>query len=228
MSISISIKENAVQMRKSGKTYSEILKEIPVAKSTLSLWLRDVGLSTKQFQRLTEKRLAAGKRGGEARRQQRIIKTQEILRNSLSDIKHISKRELWIIGIVLYWAEGSKEKEYQHGIGIRFSNSDPRIIQVFLRWLKEICNINEDRIGFEIYIHRNSQNNIDVVRKYWSKITKSKIEKFNTIYYKKNDIKTKRRNTKDLYYGLIRVRVSSSSSLLRQITGWSEAIFRNI
>ncbi len=215
-------------MRKSGKTYSEILKEIPVAKSTLSLWLRDVGLSTKQFQRLTEKRLAAGKRGGEARRQQRIIKTQEILRNSLSDIKHISKRELWIIGIVLYWAEGSKEKEYQHGIGIRFSNSDPRIIQVFLRWLKEICNINEDRIGFEIYIHRNSQNNIDVVRKYWSKITKSKIEKFNTIYYKKNDIKTKRRNTKDLYYGLIRVRVSSSSSLLRQITGWSEAIFRNI
>ncbi len=37
-------KEKAIALRKQGKTYSEILAKIPVAKSTLSLWLHDVGL----------------------------------------------------------------------------------------------------------------------------------------------------------------------------------------
>jgi orotate phosphoribosyltransferase-like protein len=36
----LTLKNKAVSLRKQGKTYSEILKEIKVAKSTLSLWLR--------------------------------------------------------------------------------------------------------------------------------------------------------------------------------------------
>mgnify|MGYP000140241659 CR=1 FL=1 len=36
-------KEKAITMRKEGKTYSQILAVVPVAKSTLSLWLQDVG-----------------------------------------------------------------------------------------------------------------------------------------------------------------------------------------
>lgn len=49
------LKEKAVALRKEGKVYSEILKEVPVAKSTLSLWLRDVGLAKAQKQRITQK-----------------------------------------------------------------------------------------------------------------------------------------------------------------------------
>jgi len=41
-------KEKAIKLRKRGFSYSEILREIPVAKSTLSLWLRSVGLAKKQ------------------------------------------------------------------------------------------------------------------------------------------------------------------------------------
>jgi hypothetical protein len=41
-------KEKAIKLRKSGATYSEVLREVPVSKSTLSLWLRDVGLSKTQ------------------------------------------------------------------------------------------------------------------------------------------------------------------------------------
>ena len=95
-------KEKAITLRKEGKTYSEILKEVPVARSTLSEWFRDIKLSQSQFQRLTAKKLAASKRGGEAKRQQRLVRMETIRAAALNDINHISKRELWLIGTILY------------------------------------------------------------------------------------------------------------------------------
>jgi orotate phosphoribosyltransferase-like protein len=53
------LKQKAIQLRMNGLTYSEILKCIPVAKSTVSLWLREVDLSVPQKQRITKKRIAA-------------------------------------------------------------------------------------------------------------------------------------------------------------------------
>ncbi len=105
-------KEKAVSLRREGKTYSEILKEIPVAKSTLTEWFREVKLTTPQFQILTEKKLAAAKRGGLAKHNQRILRQQTIRSNALKDVTHITKRELWLTGVVLYWTEGTKEKDF--------------------------------------------------------------------------------------------------------------------
>lgn len=38
----------AIELRKRGLSYSEILMQVPVAKSTLSIWLHSVGLSKTQ------------------------------------------------------------------------------------------------------------------------------------------------------------------------------------
>ena len=54
------------------------------------------------------------------------------------------------------------------------------------------------------------------------------MDKFNKVYFKTNKIKTNRKNIGWLYYGLLRVKVSASSSLLRQVAGWTEAIVKNI
>jgi len=65
-------KEKAIKLRKKGHSYSQILEKIPVAKSTLSLWLRSVKLAKRQKQQLTQKKLAAAFRGAMKRREQRI------------------------------------------------------------------------------------------------------------------------------------------------------------
>ena len=57
------LKQKAIKLRRQGKTYSEILTEVPVAKSTLSLWLREVDLSITQKQRITEKKKKSTKKG---------------------------------------------------------------------------------------------------------------------------------------------------------------------
>jgi transposase len=63
-----SIREKVIILRKSGKTYSEIRKIFPIAKSTISGWLKGVGISKSQIQVFTEKKRLAGLRGGIAKR----------------------------------------------------------------------------------------------------------------------------------------------------------------
>lgn len=219
-------KVTAIDLRKQGFSYSEILKRVPVAKSTLSLWLREVGLSKRQKQRLTQKRLDAARRGGQVKREQRILRVKKILNSAEQDIGLLTKRELWLIGIALYWGEGSKEKEYRPGSRVQFTNSDPRMIRLFLQWLHNACQIGDERISFEIYIHETNQNRIVEVRSYWAKQIKVDFSKLSKIYFKKNKIATQRKNTGDLYYGLVRVNISASSSLNRQIAGWINGIIK--
>ncbi|MFA6340798.1 MAG: hypothetical protein WCX27_00960 [Candidatus Paceibacterota bacterium] len=224
MSININIKEKAINLRREGKTYSEILKEINVAKSTLSEWLKSVGLSKTQKQVITEKRRAAQLRGAKAKKDKRIRVSSEIVSTAEKEIGRITDRELWLIGTALYWAEGAKEKEYAPGIGIGFSNSDSRMIKLFLKWLMEICKIPKNEICFEIYVHDNHKNELERFKEYWSKITGFSLDYFNTIYFKKNIIKTKRKNVGDLYFGLLRVKVLRSSTLNRKVQGWIKGI----
>lgn len=73
----------------------------------------------------------------------------------------MTRRELWLMGAILYWAEGEKEKPYRPGSGVKFMNSDPVLIRVFLRWLQEACGVARDRIRFSIYIHDNRRDAIE-------------------------------------------------------------------
>lgn len=217
-------KSKAIELRKEGLSYSEILRKIPVAKSSLSLWLHSVGLSKSQKQRLTEKKLASMKRGSEARRKRRIEETEKIYQVADREIETISQRELWLMGTMLYWGEGQKQKSWNTGVGVKFSNSDPRMIKLFIVWLKNICKIPIEDIGFEIYIHKNSSNRVEDAQRYWSKILELPLGLFQTIYFKKGKLATKRHNIGRAYYGLLRVIVKQSTNLNRRIEGWIRGI----
>lgn len=219
-------KEVAIKLRRRGQSYSEILKEIPVAKSTLSLWLREVGLSKGQRQELTEKKRLGQLKGAFKRKTARIDIQQRIYNKSQSDIGPITDRELWLLGIALYWAEGSKEKEDRPGSGVKFSNSDPKMINLFIRWLINCCGVNRNKIYFQIYIHEIYRNRLIRVKKYWANSTGFTMKDFCNVYFKRHNAKTKRKNRGDLYNGLLRVNVRASSGLNRKITGWVMGICR--
>lgn len=218
------LKTKAIALREEGYTYSEILEQINVAKSTLSLWLRDVGLTVRQKQRITEKKLKSALRGAEARRQNRIELTEQIFQKSKSEIKNLNSRELWLLGIVLYWAEGSKEKEIRPGSGVQFTNSDCKMIKIFLKWLIDVCHIQRDQIYFEIYVHDTHRDHLGRVQEHWSSKTGFPISNFDRIYFKKNKIGTLRKNIGETYFGTLKVRVKSSSTLNRTIAGWIQGV----
>ncbi|HZQ29973.1 MAG TPA: hypothetical protein VFA93_02765 [Patescibacteria group bacterium] len=222
------LRKRAINLRRKGLSYSEILQKIPVAKSTLSLWLRSIGLSKKQEQKLTEKKLLAIQKGGQSRKNWRLATTRVIKKQAYLEIKkrvkRIDTRDLWLIGIMLYWAEGAKDKEYSPGQSVIFSNSDPLMIKVFLKWIDICLQIPVEDMQFSIYIHENHKHNIEKVKKFWSDATGFSIGRFDKIYYKKHKVKVYRRNVEKTYHGLLRIRIRKSSALNRRITGWIEGI----
>ncbi len=212
-------KTKAINLRKQGLSYNEILREVPVAKSTLSVWLKDIGLAKAQKQRLTEKRRVAQQKAQQACRNIRITRETNIIEAAQQEIGKISKREFWLIGAALYWAEGSKQKPNHVSQKVSFNNSDPKMILLFDKWVQEFCERDKNGLIYSIYIH--TTGDVERAKKFWSKLLNTTIEK---VYFKKGNPKTNRKNTQDLYYGLLRIEVRRSTDLNRKIKGWNLGI----
>ncbi len=218
------LKQKAIQLRRKAHTYSEIQRIVPVAKSTISLWLREVGLSVPQKQMITQKRIEAQRRGAQAQKEKRMRKQIDLITGAQKEIGMMTNRELWLVGIALYWAEGGKEKENRPGCPTSFSNSDPAMVALFLRWLKECVQIKDEDVHADLYIHESHSDSIEEVLRAWGNILSMNRSFFRAVYFKRNKIHTKRKNVGILYIGLIRVTIRSSSDLNRRITGWIKGI----
>lgn len=224
MTVKAKEKACAIKLRKAGKSYNEILEQVPVAKSTLSLWLRDVGLAQVQKQTLSAKKRAAQLRGGARRREQRLEATSEIFEKCRKDIADLSKRELLLIGIALYWAEGSKQKDHSPSVGIDFANSDPHMVKLFMRWLRTIGQVPDPEIFLTIHLHENHLHRYEAVKKYWLEVAQLTPKAVTSPIIKKHKPKTKRKNIDNEYQGLVSIYVRKSTTLNRQISGWISAI----
>lgn len=219
-------KISALTLRKQGLSYSEILKSIHVSRSTLSLWLRSIPLTKHQKQRFLNMKLDAIKKGRSVWKQTRIDRTSEIKKVAINEITKLkmSNNELLLMGAMLYWAEGAKEKEYNIGQGLLFSNQDPKMICLYLKWLQKCLKVPIDRIKFDIYVHESCANTTDRLKEYWSKYTGFSKHKFDRIYFKKHKVRTLRHNTKQAYFGLLRIQVAGSTDLNRKVSGYIDGI----
>ncbi|OGN01221.1 MAG: hypothetical protein A3I26_02100 [Candidatus Yanofskybacteria bacterium RIFCSPLOWO2_02_FULL_43_10] len=218
-------KDFAIELRKGGYSYSEIKKFCPVPKSTLSYWFRDIKLSEPQLTRLKKKRIEAAQKGSKAR----ILKTskaiEEIQKTSAKDVGKISKRELWLMGVILYWRERLLNKnDSDLKKGIRFTSSDPYLIKLFLKWLSDIGGIKNEEINFDIFMPEDKKRSLNEFVDYWAGVTGFTKGNFSRYYLQKVKAKKPKRNSKKSVHGLLRVRVKASSMLARQISGWINGI----
>lgn len=218
------LKKEAVRLRLRGLSYTEIQNKIYISKYSLIKWLRNISLTEKQKKRLADKSKAGRMLGNRLHREERVRRTKEIVDRAISEVKPMSKKDLWLMGVMLYWAEGSKQKEHDPSKEVRFSNSDPAMLKVFLKWLKDCLQIDPAVVAFEIYIHETYKKSRDELSRYWSKVTDFPISKFNTIYYKKNKVHSYRKNRGEGYHGVLRISVKKSTDLNRKITGWTQGI----
>lgn len=130
-----------------------------------------------------------------------------VLRENLSQ----NEEELKIAGIMLYWGEGAKS-----GSTVKFTNSDPFMIQVFLNFLRKICGIHEERLKAILHLYPD-QNKFSLL-KYWSKTTKIPLERFYKTNIHKGKIGTYKTKSS---YGTICINYSDKR-LLQSILTWIE------
>jgi len=226
-------KNIAVDMRKRGLSYSEIETRIHVPKSTLFFWLKEIKLTKEQKKKLDDDRLKALKRGSEKKIKKTLQVIEELKISASSDIKEITKKELWLMGIILYWRErllSGNESDLRKGV--RFTSSDPYLIKLFLKWLQDIGGIKDEEIRFDIFITKDKERpkkSVSEIIAFWSDVTGFPENRFSKVYTLKTREKRKkggREITNKTKVGLLRIRVSSSSMLARQIAGWVKGIIK--
>jgi hypothetical protein len=219
------LRNKAIRLRKLGLSYSEIRKSIPVSKSTLSGLLRNIKLSKKAKSIIGSKTGGGQRLGAEARHNQRVRREEEIKNSASSQIGKITDRELFLMGIMLYWGEGTKAREGNISQSVDFSNSDPKMCQFYMNWLESSLKIPTDMIAPRIYIHESKKDNEKEILKYWSNQIGMSEKKFSktcftrTVYPRKN----KRKDAPE-YHGQLRIRIKKSTDLNRKIAGWIEGI----
>lgn len=229
----VQIKKNsskyfAIELRKGGYSYSEIKKFSSVSKSTLSYWFRGLKLSEPQLARLKKKRIEAAQKGSKTK----ILKTakaiEEIQKTSAQDIGKISKRELWLMGVILYWRERLLNKnDSDLKKGVRFTSSDPHLIKLFIKWLVDAGGIKNEEINFDIFMPEDKEDTLNVFVDYWADVTGFPKSNFSRYYLQKVKARKPKRATKKSGHGLLRVRVRASSMLARQISGWVNGVLKH-
>ena len=153
----------ALVLRKQEMSYSQIKRILGVSKSTLSYWLKDYPLSRKRINELrgnNEKRI---ERYRETRRKTKEKRLKGFYLEQKKKIFPLSKRDLFIAGLFLYWGEGAKTISKE----VSVSNTDPSVIIFFIKWIKSAFNISKDKLKFSIHLY----NDMDVSKEisFWSK-----------------------------------------------------------
>lgn len=218
------LKKEVLKLRKLGWSFGRLSKKLHIPKATIAFWSHHPETPCEYV--LTPARYKSIRKGWETCRRKRIEREDIIEKQAFNDFKDfkLNKEYLWIMGIILYWAEGAKCKGKHFGHLIAFTNSDPLMIKLFLVWLKNILMITDNEIKFDIYIHENSKYRLLAVKRYWSKNTGYPIRKFDRIYFKKHNIKTNRKNVGNNYFGLVKVSVAKSTDKNRKIKYWTKAL----
>lgn len=216
-------KRKAIELRTGGLSYNEIRRHVPVAKSTLSLWLRSVGLATPQRQRLTEKKLAAARRGGQKVHAERLARVRRIMAEAESEVqRRLGMGDwLWLVGAVLYWGEGAKPKVWRSAQHVQFTNMDPDMIILMRQWLIQRCGVSASSIHYSLYIHEKAD--IPRAQLFWAERIGVQPGGVRT-YFKRHNASSRRRNTGQTYYGTMRIDVRRSTDLNRRIAGWIKGL----
>ncbi|MFF4368531.1 hypothetical protein [Streptomyces sp. NPDC001594] len=209
------LRDRARELRLQGLTYDQIQLELGCSKSSISLWVRD--LPKPDRQRSPEEASAIAKRGWERTLSMRDEERRRVKREAAAEIGTLSDRELFLLGVALYWSEGSKDKPYERRERATFVNSDPDMIGVYLAWLR-LLGVEETQLRFGLMIHETA----DVVgaERFWVDFTGADPSRFLKTTLKRHNPKTTRKNSGDSYYGCLVVRVLQSAGLYRRIEGW--------
>jgi len=210
-------KRTARTLRFQGKSINQIAKESGLSKSSVSGWVRDIVLTKKQREKISERGRSV--ESIERRRASRLfneqVKRQKIIDAAKTDFAHISKNDLKLVGTMLYWGEGSKAGNWS----VRLANSDPAIIRVMMRFFREICKVQNSK--FRAQIHTFLEANIEETRKYWSKVSGIPVKQFYKTYTKPSSASLQKRKT--LPFGTLDVYVHDTRVFLT-IRGWIEQI----
>lgn len=190
-------KREAINLRRQGKSYREIGVALNIPKSTISEWFKDIDWSKIIKDKLILKANLEAKEKIKKLNIGRSLARKKLddlaLKESREEFVKLSNNPLFVAGIMLYWGEGDKNIKNP----IRLTNTDPRMVNVYVKFLIEILKIDPTKIRLGLITYPD--NSEKDCKTFWEKATASKVS------FVKTQIIIGRHPTKRLQTGICMV-----------------------
>jgi transcriptional regulator with XRE-family HTH domain len=171
-------KQKAIKLRQKGLSYSQIKEKLGINKSTLSGWLYDMPLSEERIKELRDFSPQRIERYRNTMRVKKENRLENVYKKVSKDIGVFSKREIFLLGLFLYWGEGTKRSN----CSVVLTNTNPAMIKFFIKWL-ELFGVKKKDL--KIRLHLYSDMDIDQGIDFWVKELKIPRNQFQKPYIKK-------------------------------------------
>lgn len=216
-------REQAQSLRKTGVSIKDIAKKMSVSTSTVSLWCRDIVLSKAAIQKIVSNSQHKSTLGIlryteslRLRRQQNVLDDRAL---GALQLGLLSDRDIFCLGLGLYWGEGYKKGNQEFG----FTNSDSKMISFYLKWLSVVFAVTAKDLILRVSINELHKHRIDEVQGFWVRTTGIPISQFTApSLIKTKSLKTYSNHSD--HYGTLRVKVRRGTRMRRQILGAIDSV----
>jgi hypothetical protein len=221
-----SLREDAIRLRRAGKSRRDI-KEILgfIGNSTLNQILQGEPLPPERagpHYAESRRRAADGvRRYWAVEHPAREAVRAAITAAAAAQVGELTDREIILAGAIAYWCEGAKSKPYRIDETVRFVNSDPALIRLFLHFLDK-AGVSRERLRYFVHIHESGD--VAAATRYWANVTAASPDQFGRPVIKHHTPRTSRKGGNADYHGCLKVSVAKSSELYRMIAGWAHGV----
>lgn len=213
----------AYELRRKGESIKAIAKQLNVSSSTVSKWTMDMPLTDQQRSSLRERQIAGGHKGrmiGAARnKEKKLLRIHLAKEEAVERIQDLSVNELFYIGLGLYWGEGVKAASSS---SLAMINSDPRTIQLMMRWFGECFGVDKDRFMPRVFISDTHRDREEIITRYWAETLGLPKAQFRKMIFL--DKGKKIYENRDMYYGVLALRVSKGIDIRYKILAYIDRI----
>ncbi len=199
------------ELRRLGLSYGEIMELIPVKKSTLATWCRDVTLTPEQIVAIKERRPSI-QRGIPRNTQHKRHKEVELIRaQALLQAEHLADDPFWTAGVSMYWAEGSKTPRR-----LTMANADPAALRMFKSWSEQFL---PPHYGWRGRLNLHADNDEQRAREWWSEQVDIPLGHFTKTYIKPDGTGHRKNH---LAYGVCTLTKRKSANAFVTTVAWIE------
>ena len=211
----------ARKLRSQGLSLREIVAKTKYPKSSVSGWIRDICLTNEQIARLK-----TNQDKGRAKAANHPNSPKNVWANIRNSIITAAYKEipgkysayvLKILGSSLYWAEGYKQTVNM----VSFSNSDPSMIALMMRFFREICKVPKEKFRGAVHIHPHLDK--DKSEQFWSRVSEIPISQFHKTQFGISRASKQKKDSLPLGTFCI---VICDARLKSKIQGWINGIGR--
>ena len=202
------------KLRREGWTYSEIMDVLPVGKGTLAGWCKEIRLMDEQIDAIKARRPPGVRTGIPVDTQRKRRKEIETIRKSAEMEAPLRMTDaLWLAGVTLYWAEGSKANNR-----LELANADPRALRLFMKFAR---GNHDPQADFHAALNLHAINDEVRARSWWSSALDLPIENFRKTFIKPDGTGHRKNH---LPFGVCRVYLCRSTNALHRTMGWIDGL----